>query len=577
MKHHLLSLILILLCLNAQSQLQKGELKMGEDMSFEIKPGGMHQVIVSLEQNQFVYIKLLQKGIDVQIDVKDPSGNKVGYFDSPNGTSGPEPIAFSTTSSGKYMLEISPFNEDGPSGTYDLNVISIQPKAIENGDQVDQLFTIWDSKVSPGAAVSVIQDGKIIYKNGYGMANLEYDISVEPSSVFHIASISKQFTAFSILLLESEGKLSLEDEIQKYIPEVPDFGKKITLRHLASHTSGMRDQWSLLQMAGWRMDDVITKEQVLKLVANQKELNFDPGEEYYYSNTGFTLLAEVVARVSGRTFAEFTQERIFEPLNMSNTLFYDDHEKIVKNRAYSYRGLGEGFRKANLNYANVGATSLFTTVEDLSLWSMNFWNMTVGNEEIFKKLNTPHKLNNGEEFEGALGQFVVKYKGMDEIQHGGADAGYRAYITRFPEENFAVIVFSNDGNFNPVNMAHGIVDIYLKDKLKEEKLPPRPPIPPTDTKEKSFDPSTVDLNEFQGEFYSEELQTTYKFKVVDGALMASHPRHPDFQLRPRIEDEFTPTAGFFGLTRYVRDDSNTITGIRVSNGRVRNLYFEKVK
>jgi CubicO group peptidase (beta-lactamase class C family) len=177
-------------------------------------------------------------------------------------------------------------------------------------EKVDELFDKWDSSKTPGAAVAIVKDGSIIYKKGYGSANLEYDIPITTSTIFHIASVSKQFTVFSILLLEKEAKLSLEDDIRKYIPEVPDFGKTITLRHLASHTSGLRDQWNLLAMAGWRLDDVITKEHVLKLISNQKELNFNPGEEFLYCNTGFTLLAEVVSRVSGQTFSEFTAQNI---------------------------------------------------------------------------------------------------------------------------------------------------------------------------------------------------------------------------------------------------------------------------
>ena len=237
---------------------------------------------------------------------------------------------------------------------------------------------------------------------------------------------------FAILLLEKEGKLSIDDDIRKYIPEVPDFGKKITLRHLASHTSGLRDQWDLLVMAGWRMDDVITKAHIMKMVSRQKALNFNPGEEYLYCNTGFTLLAEVVSRVSGRTFAEFTKSNIFEPLLMSSTLFYDDHEKIVKGRAYSYKADSDGYKKSNLNYANVGATSLFTTAEDLGKWALNFASLKIGDQSIINKMNTPAILNNGKAIGYALGQSVGKYKGLNEIQHGGADAGYRSFLDRFP-------------------------------------------------------------------------------------------------------------------------------------------------
>ena len=178
--------------------------------------------------------------------------------------------------------------------------------------------------------------------------------------------------------------------------KVPDFGKKITLRNLANHTSGLRDQWNLLAMAGWRLDDVITKEHILKLVSKQKELNFNPGDEFLYCNTGYTLLAEVVARVSGKSFAEYTDEHIFKPLHMSNTLFYDDHEKIVQNRAYSYKSAGTGYKKSVLNYANVGATSLFTTVEDLSLWAMNFENPVVGDQSLIDKMKQQAISNDGQ-------------------------------------------------------------------------------------------------------------------------------------------------------------------------------------
>ncbi|MCB0837049.1 MAG: serine hydrolase, partial [Bacteroidetes bacterium] len=195
--------------------------------------------------------------------------------------------------------------------------------------QIDQIFSEWNHKERPGGAVAVAKDGKIVFSKGYGMANLEYHIPNEPATVFHIASVSKQFTTFAILLLEKDGKLSLDDDIRKYLPEIPDFGTKITLRHLAHHTSGLRDQWNLLALAGWRLDDVITLDHVMALMSRQKDLNFEPGEEYLYCNSGFTLLAEIVSRVSGKSFAEFTRERIFTPLKMNNTLFYVDHEEIV--------------------------------------------------------------------------------------------------------------------------------------------------------------------------------------------------------------------------------------------------------
>ncbi len=334
--------------------------------------------------------------------------------------------------------------------------------------QIDEVFLAWDTTWTPGVAVAVVKDGGIAYSNAYGYAHLEYDIPNTPTTIFHIASISKQFTTFSILLLEAEGKLSLDDEIQQYIPELPYFNYPVTLRHMAHNVSGLRDQWNLLGMAGWRLDDVITTQQVLRLLSRQKELNFKPGAEYLYSNSGFTLLAEVVARVSGQSFADFTQERIFEPLGMQNTLFYDDHEKIVKNRAYSYAGRDGNYRKRVLSYATVGATSLFTTVEDLGLWAMNFENPVVGDQGIIEKINTRGVLNDDTTISYALGQTVGEYRGLPMISHGGADAGYRTFLARFPEQGVAIVVFSNDAGFSSNAMAMRMVDIVLADFLDEK-------------------------------------------------------------------------------------------------------------
>ena len=283
-------------------------------------------------------------------------------------------------------------------------------------EKVDQLFSEWDKWDSPGAALAVIKDGSIIYKRGYGSANLEYNIAITPSTIFHVASVSKQFTAFAITMLAQEGKLALDDDVRKYLTEVPDFGKTITIRHLIHHTSGLRDQWELLAMAGWRLDDVITKQHILKMVRHQKELNFEPGEEYLYCNTGYTLLAEIVERVSGQSFREYTEANIFKPLGMTNTHFHDDHEMIVKNRAYSYApDKDSGFRKSVLSFANVGATSLFTTVEDLAKWIQNFDDGRVGGAAVIEQMHERGILNNGGKLNYAFGLVLMNTKNSREL------------------------------------------------------------------------------------------------------------------------------------------------------------------
>lgn len=398
--------------------------------------------------------------------------------------------------------------------------------------RIDSIFTQFDDSNKPGASVAVIKNGAIVFKKGYGSANLEYNIPNTPSTIFHIASISKQFTVFSILLLADQGKLTLDDDIRTYIPEVPNFGKTITLRHLATHTSGLRDQWSLLAMSGTRLDDVITKEHILKLVANQKELNFEPGEAYLYCNTGFTLLAEVVSRVSGQSFAEFTKSNIFEPLKMSNTLFYDDHEKIVKNRAYSYYSDKNEYKKKVLSYANVGATSLFTTVEDLSLWALNFSTPKVGDIDIINQMNTLAILNNGQTFGGAYGQFVNKYKGLNQIQHSGADAGYRSYFGRFPDQGFSIIVLSNYAQSRAGSLALKVADLFLQEEMI-------PALPYDEKKGKKFKKlKGKKLKRFSGHYWNHKGFYSRKIYVKNDTLMYYRGTGNESSLAPINNNKF---------------------------------------
>ncbi len=334
-------------------------------------------------------------------------------------------------------------------------------------NQVDAVFAQWDKSNSPGCALAVVQDGEIIYSRGYGMANLDYDLAIRPDSVFHIASISKQFAAFSIALLAQDGKLSIDDDIRKYIPEIPDYGDTITIRHLAHHTSGLRDQWDLLSMAGWRENDIKTNADVLYLASRQKELNFKPNDEYLYSNTGYTLLGLIVERVSGQTLRQFTTEHIFKPLGMKNTHFHDDFEMIVKNRAYGYSPRAEGGYRISIPlFDTVGATSLFSTVEDLALWEQNFYHKRVGGEAIIDLMLKPAVLNRGEEIDYAFGLRVFQYRGVRAFGHSGADAGYRSDFICFPDQRFAVIIFCNIDNVMPGVRSKKVADIYLADRLQ---------------------------------------------------------------------------------------------------------------
>lgn len=335
--------------------------------------------------------------------------------------------------------------------------------------RVDSVFADLVGPTSPGCAVSVMRDGAPVYERGYGMANLEYGIPITPSSVFHVASVSKHFTAMAVELLVNEGRVSWDDDIRSYVPEVPDFGTPITLRHLVHHVSGIRDQWNLLSMAGWRWEaDVVTQKDVMEITSRQTALNFGPGDRYLYSNTGFTLLAVVVERVTGQSLRGFTTERLFEPLGMSATHFHDDHEMIVRSRAWAYapdEGGLFGLKNSIPDFDVVGATSLFTTVHDMAAWDRNFYTHQVGGPEALARLRTRFVLNSGDTIGYAHGWTLGTYRGLRTEGHGGADAGYRSQFLRFPDQHLGIAVLCNFPSANPGGRAQKVAAAYLGDLM----------------------------------------------------------------------------------------------------------------
>ena len=329
--------------------------------------------------------------------------------------------------------------------------------------RVDALFAPWAARGAPGCAVSVMRGGELLFAKGYGAANLEYDIPITPSTVFHAASVSKQFTALALALLVADGRVSWDDDVRRHVPELPDFGARITLRHLAHHTSGIRDQWVLLQMAGWRWGgDVVRQADVLDLLARQTALNFPPGADHVYSNSGYTLLAVVIERVTGRTLRAFAGARLFGPLGMTRTLFRDDHTLLVRDRAYAYARDGFGpYRLSIPDFAIAGATSLFTTVEDLAHWNRNFGTGEVGGRAVLRQLQERGALNDGARLSYAFGLAHGTHRGRRTIGHGGTDAGYRSAFLRFPDDDVAVAVLCNVGTAAADRLARDVADVFL--------------------------------------------------------------------------------------------------------------------
>jgi CubicO group peptidase (beta-lactamase class C family) len=334
--------------------------------------------------------------------------------------------------------------------------------------EVDALLAPWDAEDSPGVAVAVLNHGKVVYRRGVGVANLEYGIPINPDTVFQAASLSKQFTAFAIALLADQGKLSLDDDVRKYLPWVPGFGSPITIRQMVHHISGLRDQWELLLFSGFQMEDVITQEHVLELVKYQKTLNFGPGEEYLYTNTGYTLLAEIIERVTGESYSEWFASNIFGPLDMNHSRFVGSHRTIVPNRAYSYLRRDDGsYEKAVSNISNLGPTNLFTTVDDLVKWMRNSETGAVGGKDLIRLVETPGVLKDGQEISYAFGLNIGSFRDLRTIGHGGGQAGFRTFLLRVPEHRLGVAVLANLASTSSGRLAYQIATIYLRDHLEE--------------------------------------------------------------------------------------------------------------
>ncbi len=379
--------------------------------------------------------------------------------------------------------------------------------------KIDQIFAEWDREDSPGCALGVLQGGELVYARGYGSANLDLNVPLSPSSVMHVASVSKQFTAISVALLANEGKLSLEDDIRKHVPEMPDLGATIRLRHLIHHTSGLRDQYGLFRLAGWRDDDVQKFDDVLDFAFHHRRLNFEPGAEYTYCNTSYTLLALTVERVSGQKFRDFVNERIFAPLDMNQSHFHDDVSQIVPNRASGYAPRDEGgFKRSDSNVEAFGAICLYTCVNDLARWVRNFTTREVV-ADVLDAAISPGQLNDGSSQNYGYGLMIGNYRGLKSVSHGGVDSGYRAEMLWFPEVDFGVIVLANLSSIKPGWLARQVTDVYLAGKLGENELLDTPAI----------HLPQEDLEALTGIYRDERRSLTRHVQISDGKFVVNGP------------------------------------------------------
>lgn len=385
------------------------------------------------------------------------------------------------------------------------------PAADVLSQKVDRIFSVYEKAGSPGCSLGVIRDGNFAYRKAYGLANLELGVPLSPRSVFYMGSVSKQFTAASIVLAAKQGYLSLDDDVHKYIPELSD-GHVVTLRQMIHQTSGFRDFFTLLSLSGHDVENFNSPEDILEMVARQKELNNVPGDEWIYSNTNYFLLGIVVKRATKKSLAEFASENIFQPLGMTHTLFYDDHTVVVPDRVAAYDSdPPERFRVDwSTTYDLVGGGGLMSSVEDLLLWDRNFYADRLGKGTLVEELQTPGVLNNGNKISYAMGLDLGSYRGSPIIEHGGALFGYRTELLRFPDQKFSVICLCNLASAVPESLAREVADIYLADTLQAGGSTLNPL-----SNESLPDPAL-----FAGKYLDPRTHLMYTFSVSNGNLMA---------------------------------------------------------
>lgn len=433
--------------------------------------------------------------------------------------------------------------------------------------RIDQLFSRYHNAM-PGVAVAIERDGNIIYNKAFGLAEMEHLVPNTTATIFEAGSVSKQFVAAAILLLIQDGKLSVSDDVRKYVPELPEYDAPITIRHLLSHTSGLKDWGSLYGLTGWpRTTRVYTQELGWDIIFRQKSLNFSPGSQYSYSNSNYMMLVLITERVSGKSLADFTRERLFEPLGMKDTRWRDNQREIVPRRAIAYSGNEGRFLKNMPNEDLHGPGGLLTTTADLLRW-----NKLLETHELFSKETAllriePGLLNSGRSSDYAAGLMIGEWNGFSEISHSGSTGGYRAWLAYYPEKRLSVAILSNHASLNPGGVGRGIAEIFMGTPPRQQRTTlqatrPEPYVPDTD------------MNNYTGTYYSEDIDVYYRIELRDNELWVYRKAGDTFRLNPTAFDEFV--AGGSGSYRFLRDRRGRITGFTISVSRAENVPFRKL-
>ena len=434
-------------------------------------------------------------------------------------------------------------------------------------ERLGRVLAHWHSSADPGGAVTVTRQATPVFSGAFGSADVELGVDATKSTVFDTASLAKHVTGLAVAMLARDGRFSLDDDIRKHVPEVPDFGETIRVRHLLHHTSGLRDFPGLMLLGDWHDYDVITLEQVIALVEQQKELNFSPGTEYTYSNTGYSLLAEMIQRVTGQTLAEWAKDNLFSPLGMHDSRFLSDINEVVPKRAngYSLVNPREMIRQPN-NLVAMGSSSFLTTAEDMGLWLANFDSMKVGGDAVGDLMTVRGRSNDGDELGYGLGIGHGNYRGLRRLEHGGSSGGFRSHFLRFPDQQFSVCVMSNQGNFDPASFAYLIAKLYLGETLKEESAAPVQAKEKSSPRRKDIEIDTATLDTYVGSYEIQPGEVVQVSREGESLFLRpkGHPEAPPIHAKPLSRTRFTGPPN--GSIEFVANASGRVTKGLIRNG-----------
>jgi CubicO group peptidase (beta-lactamase class C family) len=558
MTKSIIAQLILLSFLNSNAAGQHKFLVVNKPITSEISPQKPDSFYLTMKKNQFASLRVTEKNIRVMVQVFDPSDSLIMITDE-NQMGNKEVVSFFSKAAGDFKIKVLWGFIKPLSGKYSIVLDKLEAGGKTPSQKAAQLFDGWYEKDAPGAAVLVMKDGKVIFSNTKGLANLEDNIPLKSNSVFEIASCSKQVTGLAAAMLIDKGNITLNDDIRKYIPEMPDYGHTITIANLVYHTSGIRSTDDL-EFAGFTPEDIITLPICINFAINQKHLKFTPGERYNYSNTNYNLLAEIISRVTRQSFASWTKENIFEPLGMNTTFFKTEPGQVYSNKVLCYKGVQSGFQQKQNNWAATGASAVCTTLDDLGKWVNSFETKKLISPAIQTLLESKGTLNNGSSTNYSFGNETKEVDGKKEIIHLGLVIGYRSAIVRFPEDKLAVVYLSNDDNDATFQRYPKIIDLFVNGYLRDEH-PKINNIPSPDAVVKKFEDAdkfteTIDLAPYTGTYFSEELSCIWQLKIVNGRLVIENPRIPQIKLKYSGTDTF-------GFIKFNRDTSDNIIGLKI--------------